>query len=79
MWPAGPQFSGQGCVTEITQLVADYALGTCVHRVSLGVHDFNALAQQVYEKCGFRLEGRLRHALRWQDLWHDELLMAIAK
>jgi len=48
-----------------------------LHRVSLGVYDFNPRAQRVYEKCGFRLEGRLRHAFRWEGQWHDELLMAI--
>jgi RimJ/RimL family protein N-acetyltransferase len=64
--------------TEITRLVVDYALGTCgLHRVSLGVYDFNSRAQQVYEKCGFKLEGRQRHALRWEGQWHDELRMAI--
>ena len=78
VWLAGPQVFGQGYGTEITQLVVDYALGTCgLHRVSLGVYDFNPRAQRVYEKCGIRLEGRLRHAFRWEGRWHDELLMAI--
>ena len=78
VWLAGPQVFGQGYGTEITRLVVDYALGTCgLHRVSLGVYDFNPRAQRVYEKCGFRLERRLRHAFRWEGQWHDELLMAI--
>jgi len=78
VWLAGPQVFGQGYGTEITQLVVDYALGTCgLHRVSLGVYDFNPRAQRAYEKCGFSHEGRLRHALRWEGRWHDELLMAI--
>ena len=78
VWLAGPQVLGQGYGTEITQLVVDYALGTCgLHRVSLGVYDFNPRAQRVYERCGFSHEGRLRHALRWEGQWHDELLMAI--
>ena len=75
---AGPHVFGQGHGTEITRLVVDYALGTCgLHRVSLGVYDFNPRAPRVYEKCGFRREGCLRHALRWEGQWHDELLMAI--
>ena len=78
VWLAGPHVFGQGYGTEITQLVVDYALGTCgLHRVRLGVYDFNPRAQRVYEKCGFKVEGRLRHALRWEGQWHDELLMAI--
>ena len=78
VWLAGPQVFGQGYGTEITQLVVDYALGTCgLHRISLGVYDFNPRVQRVYKKCGFSHEGRLRHALLWEGQWHDELLMAI--
>jgi RimJ/RimL family protein N-acetyltransferase len=78
VWLAGPQLFGQGYGTEITQLVLDFALGTVgLHRVSLGVYDFNPRAQRVYEKCGFRHEGRLRETLHWDGQWHDELLMAI--
>jgi RimJ/RimL family protein N-acetyltransferase len=78
VWLPGPHIFGQGYGTEITRLVVDYALSTCgLHRVSLGVYDFNPRAQRVYEKCGFRFEGRLRHALRWEAQWHDEVRMAI--
>lgn len=78
VWLAGPQVFGQGYGTEVTRLVVDYALDIAgLHRVSLGVYDFNPRAQRVYEKCGFRPEGRLREALRWEDQWHDELVMAI--
>lgn len=77
VWLAGTHLFGQGYGTEITRLVIDFALGTVgLHRVSLGVYDFNPRAQRVYEKCGFSHEGRLREALRWDGQWHDELLMA---
>jgi len=80
VWLAGPHLFGQGYGTEITRLVIDYALGTIgLHRVSLGVYDFNSRAQRVYEKCGFSHEGRLRESLRWDGSWHDELLMAILR
>ena len=80
VWLAGPYLFGHGYGTEITELVVDYALGTCgLHRVSLGVYDVNPRAQRVYEKCGFTLEGRRRHALRWDGQWHDELLMSILR
>lgn len=78
VWLAGPHVFGQGYGTEITRLVLDYALGTCaLHRVSLAVYDFNPRAQWVYEKCGFRHEGRLRQTLRRDGQWHDMVLMAI--
>lgn len=74
---AGPPVFGKGYGTEVTRLVLDYAFTTGLHRVSLGVYDFNPRARRVYEKCGFQLEGRLRHALRWDGQWHDELVMAV--
>lgn len=78
VWLTGPHVFGQGYGTEITRLVIDFALDTVgLHRVSLGVYDFNLRAQRVYEKCGFSHEGRLREALRWEGCRHDELLMAI--
>jgi len=78
IWLAGPHVLGRGYGNEITRLVVDYALGTCgLHRLSLGVYDCNPRAQRVYEKLGFRHEGRLRQALHWDGQWHDELLMAI--
>ena len=67
----------RGYGTEITRLVVDYALSVGLHRLSLGVYDFNPRARRVYEKCGFVLEGRLRDALRWDGEWHDELIMSV--
>ena len=78
IWLAGQHAYGHGYGTEATGLVLDYAFGAAgLHRVSLGVLDFNPRARRVYEKCGFQLEGRLRHALRWQGEWHDELVMSV--
>jgi len=77
VWLAGPEAYGRGHGTETTRLVLDYAFGVGLHRVSLGVLDFNPRARRVYEKCGFQLEGRLREAVRWEGQWHDELVMSV--
>jgi RimJ/RimL family protein N-acetyltransferase len=78
IWLAGPAVFGRGYGTEATRLVLDYALGTVgLHRVSLGVYDFNPRAKRVYEKCGFIPEGRRRDALCWDGEWHDEILMSV--
>lgn len=78
IWLAGPHAYGHGYGTETTRLVLDYAFAVAgLHRVSLGVFDFNPRARRVYEKCGFRLEGRCRDALHWDGQWHDELIMAV--
>lgn len=38
-----------------------------LHRISLGVYDFNKAAIRCYEKCGFVKEGVMRDVLRYQD------------
>jgi RimJ/RimL family protein N-acetyltransferase len=75
---AAPQFFGRGYGTEVTRLVLNYAFDTVgLHRVALGVFDFNPRAQRVYAKCGFVVEGVQRDALRWNGAWHDQIIMSI--
>lgn len=38
-----------------------------LHRISLGVYDFNTAAIQCYKKCGFVQEGTMRDVLRYSD------------
>ncbi|HEX8460204.1 MAG TPA: GNAT family protein [Segetibacter sp.] len=38
-----------------------------LHRISLGVYDFNHAAIRCYEKCGFVKEGVMRDVLRYED------------
>ncbi|MCW3113181.1 MAG: hypothetical protein JWR18_1577 [Segetibacter sp.] len=38
-----------------------------LHRISLGVYDFNKSAIRCYEKCGFVKEGVMRDVLRYED------------
>jgi RimJ/RimL family protein N-acetyltransferase len=45
--------------------------------VSLEVFDFDARAIHVYEKVGFRHEGRMRDALWWDGAPHGSLLKAV--
>jgi RimJ/RimL family protein N-acetyltransferase len=77
---AGPELFGRGYGTELTRLVVDYALDVVgLHRLSLEVYDVNPRAQRVYEKCGFRVEGRLRDALLWAGERHDAIVMSILR
>jgi RimJ/RimL family protein N-acetyltransferase len=73
----GGPHQGRGYGTEATRLAVGHAFARGLHRVSLGVFDFNPRARRVYEKCGFVVEGRSREALRWDGRWHDEILMAV--
>jgi RimJ/RimL family protein N-acetyltransferase len=77
---AGPHLFGQGLGTEITRLVVGYALDTVgLHRLELQVYAFNPRAQRVYEKCGFRVEGRRRDALLWDGERVDVVDMGILR
>ncbi len=72
-----PSARGQGLGAEALRLVLAHAFGPLgLHRVSLEVYAFNARAIHVYEKVGFRHEGRMRDALWWNGAPHDALLMA---
>jgi RimJ/RimL family protein N-acetyltransferase len=73
----GPRWFGQGYGTEATRAVVDHAFATVgLHRVELEVYAFNPRAQRAYEKAGFVVEGRRRHALLWEGEWIDAILMA---
>ena len=78
VWLAGPGATGHGHGTEVTRLAITYALDEVgLHRVGLGVYAFNPRACRAYEKCGFRVEGRRRDALRRDGTWHDEIVMSV--
>jgi RimJ/RimL family protein N-acetyltransferase len=73
----GASARNRGLGTEALRLVLAHAFGPLgLHRVALEVFDFNTRAIHVYEKVGFRHEGRMRDALWWDGAPHDTLLMA---
>jgi RimJ/RimL family protein N-acetyltransferase len=76
IWIVGAQ--GRGLGTEATRLAVRHAFERQgLHRVELQVYAFNPRARHVYQKVGFRLEGTLRDALRFDDGWIDAHLMAM--
>lgn len=73
-----PQYYGKGYGTEAMRLAVDYGFKQGnLHRISLGVYDFNPRAIHVYEKIGFKLEGTLRDTLLWEGEYVDEHIMSI--
>ncbi len=77
---AGPHVFGRGLGTEATRLVLGHAFDVVgLHRVELQVYAFNPRARRVYEKCGFRVEGRRREVLRWDGGRVDVLDMGILR
>jgi RimJ/RimL family protein N-acetyltransferase len=74
----GPDGQGRGLGTEATRLIVGYGFGHLgLHRISLEVYSFNPRARRAYESAGFRAEGVLRDALRYNDQWIDATVMSI--
>jgi RimJ/RimL family protein N-acetyltransferase len=71
---------GKGFGTEAMRLCLQFAfLELNVHRVSLGLHEYNARALRSYEKAGFRLEGQTRKDLAREGRRYDSLWMGILR
>ncbi len=69
---------GKGVGLAATRLLLQYAFEVVnLERVYLGVYTFNQAGMRVYERAGFRYEGRLRHMLYYQGQWWDEWQMGI--
>jgi RimJ/RimL family protein N-acetyltransferase len=76
----GPAGRGRGLGSEVTRLVLDHAFSTTdLHRIELEVYAFNPRALHVYEKVGFVVEGRRRHALRYDGERVDAIGMAVLR
>ncbi|RYZ21791.1 MAG: N-acetyltransferase [Chitinophagaceae bacterium] len=69
---------GRGlCTAMITELLRIGFEELKLHRISLGVYDFNHGAIRCYEKCGFVREGVQRDVLRYDDHYWSLLEMSI--
>lgn len=67
-----------GWGTEAIALLLDFAFQVLeLNRVELEVYEFNTRAIRVYEKLGFKLEGRKRQALNWDGQFYDALVMGL--
>jgi RimJ/RimL family protein N-acetyltransferase len=54
-------FWGKGYGTDMMRLCLQYAFTELnMHRVSLGLHEYNPRALRAYEKVGFQIEGTTR-------------------
>ncbi|WP_240479831.1 GNAT family N-acetyltransferase [Paenibacillus wynnii] len=74
----GSQHRGKGYGTEAMIHMIRYGFNTLnLHRIHLGVYDFNPRAMHVYEKIGFQREGIERDSLYQDGEFHDMILMAM--
>ena len=70
----GKKHRSQGFMTESVKLILNFAFNKLkLHRVSANLFEENIASKRVLEKCGFRLEGRLRECRFRYGKWHNEL------
>ncbi|KAJ5815222.1 GNAT family acetyltransferase [Penicillium riverlandense] len=73
-----PEHQGNGYGPEAISWLLDWCFLTAgLHRVELGVFEWNERARKIYERLGFVAEGRQRESL-WKDgRWWDRISMGI--
>ena len=76
----GPAFQDRGYGSEATRLIVDFGFAELgLHRIELGVFDFNPRAIATYEKVGFVREGVRREAAYRSGRWHHDVTMAMIR
>jgi RimJ/RimL family protein N-acetyltransferase len=71
---------GKGFGTEVTHLMVRYAFEALnLNRVWLQVYEYNERALRVYEKVGFRTEGRLRQENFRDGRYWDTVVMGVLR
>jgi [ribosomal protein S5]-alanine N-acetyltransferase len=71
---------GKGYGTEATRLMVHHAFDTLnLNRVWLRVYEYNERALGMYQKVGFRTEGRLRQDAFHEGRYWDTIVMAVLR
>jgi RimJ/RimL family protein N-acetyltransferase len=71
---------GKGYGTDAVRVILRYAFTELnLHRVTLGVFDYNTRAIRSYEKAGFVVEGRMRQELARDGRRWDAIYMGILR
>jgi RimJ/RimL family protein N-acetyltransferase len=71
---------GRGIGTEATRLIIEYAFDRLdLRRIDLGVYADHAGAIRVYERVGFRVEGRFREDVYHGGAYRDRLWMGLLR
>lgn len=68
-------YTGKGVGTGLFRALDEWAIGAGVTRLGLGLMAGNARARALYEKMGFREEGRKQAAFLLEGGYMDEILM----
>ena len=75
-----PEFQGKGyCRQMVTAVLKIGFEDLKLHRICLGVYDFNKAAISCYKKAGLVIEGTNRDCLLFKDEWWSLVEMSILK
>jgi RimJ/RimL family protein N-acetyltransferase len=71
---------GRGLGSDALAALLDFGFGQLrLERIWLHVYEFNQRGRRSYEKCGFVLEGTLRHAAHRRGRYWDVYVMGILR
>lgn len=74
----GPQEQGKGyCCEMVTALLKIGFEQLHLHRIELGVYDFNKAAIRCYQKAGMTIEGTSRESLYFKNGWWSLVEMSM--
>lgn len=69
---------GKGYCKQMIQAVLKIGFEEMkLHRISLGVYDYNLSALKCYQSAGFKIEGTMRDILLYNDKWWSLIEMGI--
>jgi len=74
----GRKYWAEGLMTEAVRLILEFGFGNLkLHRIYAKLFKENTGSVRVLEKCGFKLEGRMREERYRYGKWHDALRYGI--
>lgn len=74
------RYWGRGYGTEATKLLMHYAFSKLkLHKIELGVYDFNKRAIKLYKKLGFKVEGVRKDHIFYGGRYYDAIQMGLFK
>ncbi|KAF2221373.1 acyl-CoA N-acyltransferase, partial [Elsinoe ampelina] len=73
-----PEYQGKGYGSEAIYWITDWAFRrTGLHKVQIGTFEYNEGAVRLYEKVGYKLEGRIKEQWFQHGRWWDEFLFGM--
>lgn len=74
----GEPYWGKGITTAAIKLIIGYGFGILkLRRIYGNVFDFNKASAKILQKCGFKLEGISKKAVKKNNVYYDELRFAL--